>query len=86
MKIFHGKGILNKDLRVQDIVAPLIPVLVGRYRWISVSLGQPGLHSEFQNSQSHVERPYLKTKQKTPKTVVRPTLWRICVAFPERII
>jgi hypothetical protein len=46
---------------------PLIPVL-GRQRqadfWVR---GQPGLQSEFQDSQSYTEKPCLKNKSKTNK-------------------
>ena len=35
LKIFHGKGILTKDLGVRAIVAPLIPVL-GRQRQVDL--------------------------------------------------
>lgn len=41
---------------------PLIPAVGGRDRQISMSLSQPGLHSEHQNSQGCTVRPCLKNK------------------------
>jgi hypothetical protein len=32
-----------------------------------LSLRQPGLHSEFQDSQGYTEKPYLENKKKIPK-------------------
>jgi hypothetical protein len=59
---------------------PLIPAL-GRQRqadfWVR---GQPGLQSEFQDSQGHTEKPCLeknqnKNKNKTPKNQKTKGLW-----------
>lgn len=41
---------------------PLIPAVGGRDRQISMSLSQPGLHSEHQNSQGCTVRPCLQNK------------------------
>jgi hypothetical protein len=44
--------------------------LGGRGRWTSEFEGQPGLQSEFQDSQGYTEKPYLeKTKKKFFKTL-----------------
>jgi hypothetical protein len=46
---------------------PLIPVL-GRQRQVDFwVLGQPGLQSEFQDSQGYTEKPCLKKKKKESK-------------------
>ena len=46
---------------------PLIPVL-GRQRQVDFWVqGQPGLQSEFQDSQGYTEKPCLKTKQEEEK-------------------
>jgi hypothetical protein len=52
---------------------PLIPAL-GRQRQVDFSVrGQPGLKSEFQDSQYYTEKPCLKkTKTKTNKTISGP--------------
>jgi hypothetical protein len=42
LKIFHGKGILTKDLGVRAIVAPLIPVL-GRQRQVDLCVFEDNL-------------------------------------------
>jgi hypothetical protein len=51
------------------MVAPLIPAL-GRQRQADFSVrGQPGLQSEFQDSQGYTEKPCLgKKKKKNPTT------------------
>jgi hypothetical protein len=55
----------------------LIPAL-GRQRQVDFWVwGQPGLHSEFQDSQGYTEKPCLKkqkTKQNRPKCCVLPVL------------
>jgi hypothetical protein len=46
---------------------PLVPAL-GRQRQVDFWVrGQPGLQSEFQDSQGYTEKPYLEKKQKTNK-------------------
>jgi hypothetical protein len=46
---------------------PLIPVL-GRQRQVDFQVrGQPGLQSEFQDSQGYTEKSYLKKKKKKKK-------------------
>jgi hypothetical protein len=56
---------------------PLIPAL-GRQRqadfWVR---GQPGLHSEFRDSQGYTEKPCLKNKQTNKQTLAteEPMLW-----------
>jgi hypothetical protein len=43
---------------------PLIPAL-GKQRQVDLQVqGQPGLHSEFQDSQSYSEKLHLKKKKK----------------------
>jgi hypothetical protein len=53
---------------------PLIPAL-GRQRWVDFCIrGQPGLQSEFQDSQGYTEKPYLKKqKQKQNKQTKKKT-------------
>jgi hypothetical protein len=47
---------------------PSIPAL-GRQRQADLGVrGQPGLHSEFQNSQGSTEKPCLKKQTTTTKT------------------
>jgi hypothetical protein len=66
---------------------PLIPVL-GRQRqadfWV---WGQPGLQSEFQDSQGYTEKPCLKKKKKSFKMIFQAgemaQLLRALTAFPE---
>jgi hypothetical protein len=46
---------------------PIIPAL-GRQRQVDFWVpGQPGLQSEFQDSQGYTEKPYLKKKKKSFK-------------------
>jgi hypothetical protein len=47
---------------------PLILALGGRGRHIAMSGGQPGLHSDFQDSPGYVERHVSKKQNKNPKT------------------
>jgi hypothetical protein len=59
---------------------PLIPAL-GRQRQADFLVqGQPGLQSEFQDSQGYTEKPCLKKNQKKKKNrskLIRfPTLWK----------
>ena len=56
------------------VQVPLIPAL-GRQRQADFLVqGQPGLQSEFQDSQSYTEKPCLKTKtkQKTKPNQTKP--------------
>jgi hypothetical protein len=47
---------------------PLVPAL-GRQRQVDFWVwGQPGLQSEFQDSQGYSEKPYLENKTKQNKT------------------
>jgi hypothetical protein len=55
--------------------------LGGRGRWISEFEGQPGLQSEFQDSQNYIEKPCLeKTKNKTKQKKVA-LVTAECIAF-----
>jgi hypothetical protein len=71
---FEKLLVKNDDISQAWWYTPLIPEL-GRQRqadfWIR---GQPGLQSEFQDSQGYTEKPYLKkpnqTKQKQKKMIL----------------
>jgi hypothetical protein len=59
-------------LKTKQIVAYLAHMYISNTKEAEAGdlqqvLGQPGLHSEFQNSQDYLSRPYLKTKQNKTK-------------------
>jgi hypothetical protein len=63
-KAWTGRVVYKKDEKSQEWwCTPLIPAL-GRQRQVNFWVrGQPGLQSEFQDSQGYTEKPCLKKKK-----------------------
>jgi hypothetical protein len=97
--VYQGESISH--LRVFDLIyvrqwwrTPLIPTL-SRQRQVDLWVwGQPGLQSEFQDSQDYIEKPCLKNKTTTTKNKqtktrsldVQPYLWGLLFFYPSYMI